>query len=383
MIGTLVGVCGIVAVIGRRDDRDAIQPSAVTALLSDATALLSDAATLATATTSADGVTAVTDSTVGIVTGATVGTVTLANGTDLAGRVESAAALLREADDTLRSLPGVRLLVTDAKFGLDLEEALATLEQHLSEVNSAADAGETGTGEASAKPLPPSGRHVADGGPGLGGDAGVGLERLNVALGEVADHIFALRRDRLRTAREIVSLWGGTPPQAAVQGLWSIQVALSALDRLEVRGRDSAGLQVFVRGVDVDPKTDGVIGRRLSDPVFGAGAVRRTSNGLAFVYKTAAEIGELGDNTAALRSQIRQDELLRWALTAAVPTVESAADGTGRSGAEPGSRDRRGAKSSRPGEARRQLPGDMGLARARRSPEDHLTLVVEELLDVA
>ena len=37
---------------------------------------------------------------------------------------------------------------------------------------------------------------------------------------------------------------------------------------------------------------------------------------LAFVYKTAAEIGELGDNTARLRAQIRADELLRLALRA-------------------------------------------------------------------
>ena len=37
---------------------------------------------------------------------------------------------------------------------------------------------------------------------------------------------------------------------------------------------------------------------------------------LAFVYKTAAEIGELGDNTARLRAQIRDDDLLRIALRA-------------------------------------------------------------------
>ena len=35
---------------------------------------------------------------------------------------------------------------------------------------------------------------------------------------------------------------------------------------------------------------------------------------VAFVYKNAAEIGDLGDNTNALRTAIRSDELLHRAL---------------------------------------------------------------------
>ena len=38
--------------------------------------------------------------------------------------------------------------------------------------------------------------------------------------------------------------------------------------------------------------------------------MRVADGNLAFVYKTAAEIGELGDNTARLRAQIRADDLL-------------------------------------------------------------------------
>ena len=81
----------------------------------------------------------------------------------------------------------------------------------------------------------------------------------------------------------------------------SIQAALSALDRLEVRGRDSAGLNLLVRGHGSRSRP-----RRRSlssladraDPLFEAGAVRVTPEGhLSFVYKAAAEIGELGDNT--------------------------------------------------------------------------------------
>jgi len=271
VLGTLAVVCGIVAVIGRRDNRDALEASAVVGRLIDAGALLADA----------------------IVASAPADSVPAASA-DFAAQLEAAARVLREADEALRSLPGVRLLVEDAKCVLDTEAALAQVDAHIAEIDGAVE-------------------------------AGAHIERIFVALGELKDHSFALRRDRLRMAREVVGLWGGTPPPAAAGGLWSIQVALSALDRLEVRGRDSAGLQVFVRGAHVEADAEqgaaGSLSGRLADPLFGTGAVRNTPDGLAFVYKTASEIGELGDNSAALRSQIRQDSLLRWALCAEAAEV--------------------------------------------------------------
>ncbi|HCB34044.1 MAG TPA: hypothetical protein DEP69_02400, partial [Acidimicrobiaceae bacterium] len=53
-----------------------------------------------------------------------------------------------------------------------------------------------------------------------------------------------------------------------------------------------------------------------ADPatLFASGTARATPSGVAFVYKVAAEIGELGDNTADLREQIRADERLHAAL---------------------------------------------------------------------
>ena len=84
-----------------------------------------------------------------------------------------------------------------------------------------------------------------------------------------------------------------------------------------MRGRDSAGLHVLVTGHGLDLADADVarlIAARGSDPLFAAGSVRVADGHLAFVYKTAAEIGELGDNTARLRAQIRDDDLLRLAL---------------------------------------------------------------------
>ena len=108
-------------------------------------------------------------------------------------------------------------------------------------------------------------------------------------------------------------------------GYLAIQQALSAIDRMEVRGRDSAGLHVFVWDgrLDLDPRQVpefvDELRDRSGDRLFQARSVRSVDGPagsvLSFVYKAAAEIGELGDNTAALRSQIVGDDLLRRALS--------------------------------------------------------------------
>ncbi len=70
-------------------------------------------------------------------------------------------------------------------------------------------------------------------------------------------------------------------------------------------------------GLDLsDPTIARLIDARATDPLFTTGAVRAPGGHLSFVYKTAAEIGELGDNTARIRAQIRDDELLRLSLRA-------------------------------------------------------------------
>jgi len=144
------------------------------------------------------------------------------------------------------------------------------------------------------------------------------IEARNAALVACKDAVWALQWDRLATARAIEDLAGRGPlGRGALAGYHSIQVALSALDRLEVRGRDSAGLHVLVAAHDLDlsdPDVARLIGERSTDPLFTSGSVRIADGHLAFVYKTAAEIGELGDNTARLRAQIRADDLLRVAL---------------------------------------------------------------------
>ncbi len=143
------------------------------------------------------------------------------------------------------------------------------------------------------------------------------LEAVNAALVRARDAVWAVGRDRLRTAREVAALAGADPSIAALEAFFSVQVALSAIDRLEVRGRDSAGLHLLVRHhrLDLDePAIGRLVDARAADPLFGSGSVRAVGDELAFVYKAAAEIGELGDNTAVLRTAIRDDALLHLAL---------------------------------------------------------------------
>jgi glucosamine--fructose-6-phosphate aminotransferase (isomerizing) len=144
------------------------------------------------------------------------------------------------------------------------------------------------------------------------------LERINGALLQAKDMRWAIAEDRVRTAEAVADLLNGASNGGAVEAFASVQTALSALDRLEVRGRDSAGLHLLVRGHDLDLEARGVremLELRAADPLFRGGAVRAADGGLSFVYKAAAEIGELGDNTRVLREAIVDDELLHLAVS--------------------------------------------------------------------
>jgi glucosamine--fructose-6-phosphate aminotransferase (isomerizing) len=145
------------------------------------------------------------------------------------------------------------------------------------------------------------------------------LEAGNAVLVRLKDAAWAIGRDRPDTTRGIADLAGESPIDAisTMSAFWAIQVALSAIDRLEVRGRDSAGLHVLVTGHDLDldqPEIDTLLSARESDELFTSLAVRTPEGHLSFVYKVAAEIGELGDNTRALRAAIRNDPVLHRAL---------------------------------------------------------------------
>lgn len=207
----------------------------------------------------------------------------------LTGRVST---ILAEVDRELRGEPGLQALLGDRDIAAGVAGAVRQINDAVTDAEALLEAE---------------------------GDQLPTLEAVNAGLVRLKDAAWSLDRDRLRVAREVVQLGGADLTSAAVAGLFSIQQALSNLDRLEVRGRDSAGLHVLVRNhrLDLDsPRIARLLEDRTNDPLFTDGSVRRPDGHLGFVYKAAAEIGELGDNTAAMRTAIVADELLHLAIRA-------------------------------------------------------------------
>ncbi len=228
--------------------------------------------------------------------------------------LHTAAAHLEAVDTWLRGAPGVHTLLANPALADTLAARIAVVTAHLDTLEAELDTGsvpERRTGS------------VPERRTGIGVDE---LEVLNAALVRARDAAWAVGHDRLGTARAVAALAADAWTHAgALDGYLSVQVALAALDRLEVRGRDSAGLHLMVHepALDLDAAAVGAeIADRAGDHLFRSGAVRRVGDRtLSFVYKAAAEIGELGDNTAVLRAAITGDALLRRALAGDAPVT--------------------------------------------------------------
>ncbi len=97
---------------------------------------------------------------------------------------------------------------------------------------------------------------------------------------------------------------------------WAIEQVLENIDRLEVRGRDSAGISIHCVVNETpdpyftsDPAAEGIV----ESQVYRRVQRIVSKDGMpvyAFAYKVANLVGRLGDNTGALRNCIRNDELL-------------------------------------------------------------------------
>jgi len=149
------------------------------------------------------------------------------------------------------------------------------------------------------------------------------LEVENARLVAFKDVLWAIRNDRFRIAHEVEQLAGRDAPPSAIAAYLVALQAFSSLDRLEVRGRDSAGIHLYVWNHDIESEALDELLTHRSSPLFESGSVVMTrkaevSDGrvLSFVYKRAAEIGELGENTAALRAALASDRLFRRAVSA-------------------------------------------------------------------
>jgi glucosamine--fructose-6-phosphate aminotransferase (isomerizing) len=154
------------------------------------------------------------------------------------------------------------------------------------------------------------------------------LEIINSRLVQMKDITWALEKDVLDNVERICGLAGAEHPRevstAAFGKYRKINFLLNCLDRLEVRGRDSAGIQLSFT-LDRPEDLDDVLGRLrekgmhedftqrtvAGDLVNGSIRVAGDLPHLSFTYKTASIIGELGRNIRELRKTVAEDGIFR------------------------------------------------------------------------
>jgi len=136
--------------------------------------------------------------------------------------------------------------------------------------------------------------------------------------------------DNLKKVKDLLSLCQTSPTFSSVNVFKNINAVLNSIDRLEVRGRDSAGISLmfileraqfekFEKTVENANLYDRVKERSAQDVLTNMGiSINETKDesekelsAITFTYKIAAEIGKLGDNISFLRKQIKNDPVLQ------------------------------------------------------------------------
>jgi glucosamine--fructose-6-phosphate aminotransferase (isomerizing) len=261
-------MCGIVAVLNRRSGRPAPDLDVVCGSLAEVAAAVA------------------------------AGGAALAQGDSAAGEeaLEQAVAPLEAVNAALGGVPGLECLLRPRHKSL-VAAAIGPVAAALTAVETGLD-----TGQLNLEPEE--------------------IETVNAVLVRLRDACWAIATDRIGAAVAVSLL---APPsignvadlgRPGLEGLWACNVALASIDRLEVRGRDSAGVHLLLadHGLDLDaPDICRQLGLR-RDELFTSLAARTPDGALSLVYKAAAEIGELGDNVRALRAAISTDGLLGLAL---------------------------------------------------------------------
>ncbi|WP_245628730.1 hypothetical protein [Salidesulfovibrio brasiliensis] len=149
------------------------------------------------------------------------------------------------------------------------------------------------------------------------------LEKLEDYLWQVNEEVLA-NLDRVRAIMP-ADIAGDASRLACHYLAWGTEQVLESIDKLEVRGRDSAGVAVSLllpAGVDPEKGLSAEERTELSDRVNICDAdtrqviIRKLDDGRTvcrFLYKVAQLVGQLGDNGSALRDFIRTDSLL-WKM---------------------------------------------------------------------
>ena len=164
----------------------------------------------------------------------------------------------------------------------------------------------------------------------------IDLEIFNSRIILIKDIVWILEKDILANFEKIIDISGEKDSSAvspvAFKKYRQINLLLNSLDRLEVRGRDSAGLQIVFfldRQKDAENLVLNLTEKGLYEDYLARsehrdlvnGSIQITSNinvgvqkktSVTFTYKTFSIVGELGRNVINLRQIIQKDKILRF-----------------------------------------------------------------------
>ncbi len=164
------------------------------------------------------------------------------------------------------------------------------------------------------------------------------VKTISTRLDDLKDCAWCLSIEILRNIERVRALMDGEEKALAPETIMifrKVNAVLNSIDRLEVRGRDSAGVSVMFAvpeteydaimnafeekqlAAELDDRTHQavLVHKGISIRHF-TGDAGKPLVAMTFVYKVAAEIGSLGDNVAYLRTQISNDAIFQIAAAA-------------------------------------------------------------------
>ena len=162
----------------------------------------------------------------------------------------------------------------------------------------------------------------------MGRLSGADADRMSQQIERLRDIAWCLRAEtlgNLAKVRELAAGSGGKVSARALPVFRNLNAVLNSIDRMEVRGRDSAGVSLlftlspadyerFIAALEKDGRQTEFARRGETEPLLNRSiSVHRgaVSVAVAFTYKVAVEIGRLGDNIRFLRREIASDPILQ------------------------------------------------------------------------
>jgi len=159
------------------------------------------------------------------------------------------------------------------------------------------------------------------------------VELMDARLEKLKDITWCIRREIIDNFKKIDALLNGSdkkPQPSVVSTFKKINTVLNGIDRLEVRGRDSAGISLMfvlseaefgrfeqtLKQKNLDNQLQERCSRNtLANRVISIHRVQKDTDedqvAVAMTFKVANEVGSLGDNISFLRHQIANDRILQ------------------------------------------------------------------------